>query len=105
MRAFIKDDEYQGTPEEIDTFLALRESRMPSTVIGERLEPPFAPDDFEPFEEVINDSEELRKKLADDPAYNPFGGVVPSKESEPDTESPALSAPFTAEADTGVEIQ
>lgn len=100
MRAFINNDEYQGTPEEIAQFLYLREPQY----VTESSQAAFAPEDFKPFEEVVDDSEALREKIANDPNYNPFGGVVASKESE-EVENTALTAPFTAEENTGVEIK
>lgn len=93
MRIFKDEVEYQGTPEEIAEFMRLHNPVVESDTL------PIDP--YAPFEEVLTESEELRKKLAADPNYSPYPGVVPSKESEPDVET-TKTLP-TAEKDTGVE--
>jgi len=106
MKVFIDGEEYQGSPQEIHEFIILQEKSgqlvdvydEPSTP-----EPSFIQDDFEPLENIVNESAALRNKLSKDPAYNPYGGVVPSKESVPDVDNRKPS--FTAEEDTGVVIQ
>jgi len=93
MRVFINGEEYQGTPKEIDEFLILRRDHKMNTET-------FPASDFSPLvEESIN----LRQELANNPSYNPFGGVVPSKESEPDIDT-KVAEPI-ADEDTGVKIQ
>jgi len=93
MRVFINDEEYQGTPKEINEFLSLRQD---NTINSN----PFEASDFVPLvEESIN----LRQEIAKNPNYNPFGGVVPSKESEPDIETNTISP--VDDEDTGVKIQ
>lgn len=90
MRAFINDDEYQGTPQEIATFLNLREG-SPYDVTE---------NDIQTFDNIVSDSQALRRKLEENPDYNPYGGVVPSKEAEPDVDS-KKAVPFEI-PDTGV---
>lgn len=92
MRVFINDEEYQGTPEEINTFLSLREDKKINDT-------PFTEEDFKP---LIDESNDLRRKLSRDPNYNPFGGVVPSKESEQDID--IKETPPIGDEDTGVTI-
>jgi len=93
MRVFINDEEYQGTPKEINEFLSLRQDNTINRT-------PFDVGDFSPLvEESIN----LRQEIAKNPNYNPFGGVVPSKESEPDIETNTISP--VDDEDTGVKIQ
>lgn len=93
MRVFINDEEYQGTPKEINEFLSLRQDNTINRT-------PFDVGDFSPLvEESIN----LRQEIAKNPNYNPFGGVVPSKESEPDIDTNTISP--VDDEDTGVKIQ
>lgn len=93
MRVFINGEEYQGTPKEINQFLSLRQDNK---IDNET----FPVSDFAPLvEESIN----LRQELSKNPNYNPFGGVVPSKESEPDIDTNTISP--VDDEDTGVKIQ
>lgn len=95
MRVFKDNTEYQGTPEEIAEFLQLREvassDKQEDTTV-------FNPDEFLP---LVNEAKTVREKLADDPAYNPYGGVVKSKESEDEPSAKAVSA----DLDTGIEYK
>lgn len=92
---YIEDNKrYEGTPQEIDDFINLRREREISTI-----ETPTDP--YAPFNDVINESEKLRQELAINPDYNPFGGVIASKETEQDN---PIKRTVTAEQDTGVEL-
>ena len=90
MRAFINSDEYSGTPEEIAKFMSLREGKSYDN------DYPVSPD---PMVDIISDSQKLREKLAANPAYSPFGGVVPSKEDEVFEDTQAFGV-----SDTGVTL-
>lgn len=92
MRAFIDGNEYSGTPDEVADFLERRENRF----VEDKAEPD---NDFTPFTSVVDESAKLRSKLAVDPAYNPFGGVIPGENLDNNV---AITAPFNAESDTGV---
>lgn len=109
MRYKIDGHEYDGTPQEISDLLWLvrvnEDARIASTDTKEELAREgfnsFKQADFAPLEDVVGESEALRLKLAKDPNYNPFGGVVASHESDPNQQgSPTVSA----EDNTGVEI-
>jgi hypothetical protein len=101
MKVFIDNEEYQGTPQEIHEFITLQEKSGQLIDVDEApKEPSFIQDDFEPLEDIVNESVALRNKLAQVPAYNPYGGVVTSKETVPDVDNRKPS--FTAEEDTGV---
>jgi hypothetical protein len=101
MKVFIDNEEYQGTPQEIHEFIILQEmSGQLIDVDDTPKEPSFIQDDFEPLEDIVNESVALRNKLAQDPAYNPYGGVVTSHETVEDIDTKKSSA--TAEEDTGV---
>lgn len=93
MRVFQDNTEYQGTPYEIAEFFRLANGTAES-------EPSFASDDFEPLQDIVSESEDLRRKLTNDPNYNPFPGVVTSKETENTDPNPAVGF---AEMDTGVQ--
>lgn len=93
MRAFINNDEYSGTPEEIAKFMSLREGRNDKENYSV---------DFEPLTDIIDDSRKLREKLSTNPEYNPYGGVVPSTETGDGLNpiTPVFDAP-----DTGIVLQ
>ena len=92
---YIEDGKrYEGTPSEISEFIGLQEPKIAQTATELQ-------DSFAPLEDIVSESERLRRQLAINPAYNPYGGVVPSKETEEQT--PIKKAP-TAELDTGVEL-
>jgi hypothetical protein len=106
MKVFIDNEEYQGTPQEIHEFITLQEKSGQLVDCPESIPEattPFIQDDFEPLEDIVNESVALRNKLAQDPAYNPYGGVVISKETVPDVDNRKPS--FTAEEDTGVVLK
>lgn len=110
MRVFKKDVEYIGSPAEIAELWRLREyqNTHPEPSLDLDPIPNFELDDFLPdqdgsLEDVVLKSKNVRAKLAEDPNYNPYGGVVQSKESEPDI-NPSVNT-FTAEEDTGVSLQ
>lgn len=92
MRVFINGEEYQGTPKEISDFINLMQNNVENSQ--------FETSDFEP---LIEESINLREELAKNPSYNPFGGVVPSKESEPDIDNKNIG--LIDDEDTGVKIQ
>lgn len=94
MRVFKGNSEYQGTPTELAEFFKLTSKNDTET--------PFPASDFEPLESIVNDSQELRKKLAEDPSYNPFPGISQSKESENADPNPAVGY---ADLDTGVQSE
>jgi hypothetical protein len=94
MRVFKEDTEYQGTPEEIAYLFSLMEDKPD--------DPNFPMSDFAPLETIVSESQDLREKLAKDPNYNPFPGVVQSKESDGEEPAPAVGL---AEEDTGVTFQ
>lgn len=52
--------------------------------------------------QIMTKSDILRNKLEQDPNYNPFGGVVPSKETLIDMEQ---KRSYNAERDTGIEYE
>lgn len=80
MKYFSDNNEYNGTPQEIAELIKLLGGES-SQVEIEHTEPHFAKDDFMPLETVVNESKDLRAKLAEDPSYNPYGGVVPPKDN------------------------
>lgn len=86
MRIFKEEVEYQGTPEEIARYFEL-------TTVQEN----YAP--MTTLDSLVDESQDLRAKLAVNPQYNPYPGVVQSKESENIDPSPAIGF---AEEDTGV---
>lgn len=96
MRIFKEEVEYQGSPEEIAEFFRLTTLNVPEQT-------PYAPEDFTPLESTVNESAELRKKLAEDPSYNPFGGVVPPKESEELRDANINT--FMADEELGVKLE
>lgn len=51
---------------------------------------------------VRTKSDILRSKLAEDPNHNPYGGVVPSKETLVEREEQRL---YSAERDTGIDYE
>lgn len=89
MRILKDQAEYQGTPQELASFFELTK---------EQSETPF--DYPAPIEDIISQSQLLRNELSRDPGYNPFPGVVPSKESENSDPNPAIGF---ADMDTGVQ--
>jgi len=96
----INNQEYVGTPEEIAELLSLRDNRDKQTET--RPEPTIWDDeDITPMTSTITESEELRKKLANDPAWNPYGGVVPPKDVDG---SGTLSPAVSADDNTGVQL-
>jgi len=103
MRVFIKDTEYQGTPYEIFALLDLQKPKVQyeDTIPTEEDKPNFTEEDFTPLEELVNESKTLREKLTENPSYNPYGGVVPSAESEQDVDT---TSTVTAEENTGVKL-
>lgn len=94
MRLFKNGDELQGTPEEISQFLSLV-----AEPTGREVDDTFDISDFdernEPLIDEVEHSKKLREELSKDPNYNPYGGVVPPKDSE---------TLVDAENDTGVTI-
>lgn len=92
MRIFQDNSEYQGTPEELDLYFRFVNGVTKETTIT---------DPYAPFNDVLSESEKLRQELAKNADYNPFGGVVPPKNAEPDMEN---GKAVTAEIDTGVEL-
>lgn len=95
MRIFSNNNEYIGTPQELKDFFNTK---------VEQTQPDFnayTQDEFTPLEQTISESEALRRKLAKDPLYNPYGGVVTG--NEPDLRN--SSATVSADIDTGVELK
>lgn len=97
----IKDNvEYQGAAEELAIFFDLSNRDDASDV---KVAPDFSEDDFVPLEEIVEESKTLREKLAENNAYNPYGGVIPSK--EPKVEEVSTGGGIvTADSDTGVQL-
>jgi len=93
------NDEYIGTPEEIAELIRLLGGQSPLVELDKPA--PFAPDDFVPLEDVVKESQTLREKLAIDPQYNPYGGVVSSPETA--VEQVPINR-NQADIDTGVEL-
>lgn len=52
--------------------------------------------------QVLTKSDILRAKLEQDPDYNPFGGVVPSREALINIEE---KRPYNADRDTGIDYE
>lgn len=79
MKAFINGDKFVGTPEEIATLVKRLAMAHPVPTV---MHTQTSPKTLGPKASYVAQglSEELRRKLADDPNYNPYGGVVPSKE-------------------------
>lgn len=92
MKIFKDNIEYQGDAEELSRYFSLVEP----TQAG------FSQDDFQPstLEDIVDESKDLRTKLAQDPSYNPYGGVIPSKENPDAEKTPTVSA----DLDTGVDL-
>ncbi len=91
MKIFKDNIEYQGDAEELVRYFALMDTHT-STIES------FNEDDFKP---LVDESADLRAKLAENPSYNPYGGIVPPKDSNPnETASPAISS----DLDTGVDL-
>lgn len=103
MRYVYEGQNFDGTPEEIAKLIGLLNDLNPQEVKSPEEGDGFPPEDFVPLEDVVEESKSLRQKLTADPNYNPFPGVVPSKEAELDDEPtpPVVSA----DLDTGVELQ
>lgn len=98
MKAFIGNDKFVGTPEEIASFVKrLKMVHKPTTHVT-------SPDMLSPKAAYFNQGEQeaLRRKLAEDPNYNPYGGVVPSKETITQQEE---QRPYAADIDTGVSYE
>lgn len=106
MRVFTDGYEYQGTPQEIAELFGLLNPQDTGDMKVRQGVDSFPPEDFVPLESLVDESAELRKKLAQDPSYSPFGGVVPSKEAEPDilTKSRESDSIVDSSADTGVQL-
>lgn len=92
------DDEYNGTPEDIATLIKLLDGQSPEVAIDNGAD--FEPDDFTP---VIEESKTVREQIANNPDYNPYPGVVPSKESEQSPVTMPVNN-YQADLDTGVTI-
>lgn len=93
------DDEYNGTPEDIATLIKLLGGQSPEIQLDPTEDYPI--DDFTP---VVTEAKSVREEIAKDLNYNPYPGVVPSKEVD---ESP-IQMPvnqYQAENSTGVQIQ
>ncbi len=90
MKIFKDNIEYQGDAEELARYFALMDTPPPTTE-------DFNEDDFKP---LIDESADLRTKLAQDPSFNPYGGVIPSKENPDAEKTPTVSA----DLDTGVDL-
>lgn len=93
MRIFSNDSEYIGTPQELKEFF-----NNNTNLVKDEPTTPFIDEDFMPLESVVNESEQLRRSLAQNPNYNPFGGVVAG--NEPDQRD--NSAIVSSDLDTGV---
>lgn len=89
MRIFKDNSEYQGTPEELDLFFKL----------GEPKTDPW--EEVTPLRDIVSESEALRMKIAEDPNYSPFGGVVSPRDADKDV---SIQKTVTAEENTGVEL-
>jgi hypothetical protein len=97
MKYTANDKQYEGTPQEIADFISLTEN-IPYIPSEGTAEPNYP--EMEPLQNIVSESEKLRGKLAIDPTYNPFGGVVPPKDSIQDKNIPIVDSNL----DTGVEL-
>lgn len=98
MKLTRNNDEYSGTPEEIASLINLLGGAFPSVEIEHD---PYPVEDFAPLEDVVNQSKALRAKLAENPAFSPYGGVVASNEEIP-TQEPINRN--QSDLDTGIEL-
>lgn len=91
-----------GTAEEILYLLRLmQDKRNKDRAIQRELEELRSRDKLVPMEEIVEESKSLRQKLSEDPSYNPFPGVVASKEPN----MPEEDRPFLEEMDTGIHYE
>jgi hypothetical protein len=95
MRIYSNNNEYIGTPQELKDFFNNKIEQAQSNFDS------YTQDEFAPLEQTISESEALRHKLAKDPSYNPFGGVIAG--NEPDLRD--SSSTVSADIDTGVELK
>jgi len=95
MRIFSNNNEYIGTPQELKDFFNTKVETPQQDFAA------YTSDEFAPLEQVVSESEQLRRKLAKDPSYNPFGGVITG--NEPDLRD--SSSTVSADIDTGVELK
>ena len=101
MKAFINGDKFVGTPQEIADFIS-RSAHLKRKPLNQTT--PNITTDLSPKGAYFQKGEQeaLRRKLAEDPNYNPFGGVVPSKETMIEREE---NRQYAAELDTGIEYE
>jgi hypothetical protein len=92
----INNCEYIGTPEEIADLV----NRLQATQSSDSKGPDDWIDNTSALVDQLTESEVLRRRLAADPQYNPFGGVVPT--SDPADDGGAASKTVSADDDTGV---
>lgn len=87
MKITIDNHDIIGTPEEMQYLLKLLKP-TPIRVNAEA-------------SKIVRESQALRKKLAQDPDYAPYGGVVKSKEET--SQYMAEEREYAADLDTGVD--
>ncbi len=97
MKYLVGKSSYEGTPQEIADLIKLLGNDSPDLKIREGVDA-FPADDFVP---LVDEAAELRKKLAEDPSFNPYPGVSKSPENEERSEVLTPSS----ELDTGVELK
>lgn len=96
MRFVRNNDEFTGTPDEIAQLLDLIGN------ITKDIPKPYVPEVTEAdFEPVIEEAKTLRQKLAENPQYSEFGGVLPPL-NDPDAEINIPVNSDQADLDTGV---
>jgi hypothetical protein len=55
-----------------------------------------------PVYDAVAQSRELRQRLAEDPNYNPYGGVLTPQDQEKNIPMPGTGRMYGAEEDTGI---
>ncbi len=95
MKYSVDNKFYDGSPQEIADLLSLLYIQEPKDETSQS----FVDDDFKP---LVDEAVDLRAKLAQDPSYNPYGGIVRPKDADPDTE---LSPTVSSDLDIGIELK
>lgn len=101
MRVLINSQTIEGKPEDIANLLAILNPAVKRKTIQVQTKEQVTP--AHSLQDTVKQSEELRKKLAENPNYNPFGGVVRSP--EPGFPEQQLNRDFHAEEDTGIKYE
>lgn len=105
MKLIINGYTVEAKPEDLASVLTAKQPKkipVQSGFFGEGVKEAAAP-----LQNTLNDtvrqSEELRKKLAEDPNYNPYPGVLPS--AEPAVPTQQYNREYAAERDTGIDYE